>query len=113
MTRRWCAAALLFVAACGSGTAPADRTPLGVFDQVVREFDTRYPTFAIKGIDWRALAATHRANLNASSTESALFAELSSLLGELRDVHVRLITPNGTYQYRAWLDRPANFDASI
>ena len=107
--RRHAASALLFAIACGRSTEPQDRSPIAAYDQLVSEFDARYPTFALKGIDWRATAAAHRANLTETATDAQVFDELSLLLAELRDTHVQLITPIGTYRYIPWLDRPVNF----
>jgi hypothetical protein len=112
-TRLLFVATALAAAGCRSPSEPAATGQLAVFDQVVREFGTRYPTFAIKGIDWAALSAGYRARLTATSTDRELFTELSSLLGELRDVHVRLITPLGTYQYLPWRDRPPNVNDAL
>ncbi len=87
--------ALVAISGCSDGptapTAPADQ-----FDQLWATFDREYSYFVLKGVDWNALRAQYRPRAAAAATQDALVAVIREMLGQLRDVHVRLISPSGT-----------------
>lgn len=108
----------LLATACGGGSSgsvpPPTSSALDVFDSVWEDFDLNYSFFVLKGIDWNDSRTRFRSQLTSTSTDAALFNELSSMLLELEDPHVRLETPIGDSVYTGWFDAfPINFDESI
>ena len=111
---------LVIMSACGGGgggtappAPPPTATALELFDSLWEDFDRNYSFFVLKGIDWDDSRARFRPQLSTASTESELFAVLSSMLLELEDPHVRLETPIGDARYTGWFDQyPTNFDES-
>ena len=80
------------------------------FETLWREFDTRYSFFGIKRINWDSLYAVYRPQVSATTGDPSLFQIMSSMLENLKDGHVNLITPFASYGYRGWYTRyPANF----
>lgn len=80
--------------------APAsDPSPVTNFETLWSEFNNRYSFFELKDIDWDALHTEYRARVSPATTGAELFSTLSSLLENLRDGHVNLITPFGRYNY--------------
>jgi Peptidase family S41/Tricorn protease C1 domain len=105
---------VLASAACASdlvGPPPAtDRASL--FDTVWREFDLHYSFFQLKGIDWAAVGARHRAAALAATSDRAFAQELAAMFAELHDVHVSLTPfgPGSTIRYIAPYDTtPSNY----
>jgi carboxyl-terminal processing protease len=89
---------------------PSSGSPSTNFEALWKEFDAQYSFFVIKNINWDSLHAVYRPQVSSQTTDIQLFQILSSLLGVLKDPHVSLTTPFGTYQYTGWFDRfPANF----
>jgi carboxyl-terminal processing protease len=89
---------------------PASSSPLTNFETLWKEFDTQYSFFVIKNIHWDSLYTIYRPQVTNQTTDIQLFQILSSLLGVLKDPHVSLTTPIGTYYYTGWYSRfPANF----
>jgi hypothetical protein len=89
---------------------PAASSPVAIFDTLWSEFDSKYSFFVIKSINWDSLRTVYRPQVTSQTTDIQLFQILSSMLGVLKDPHVSLTTPIGTYYYTGWYDRfPANF----
>lgn len=106
--------------AAADGTGPMDLTFMAAtkapnysqvnFETLWREFDARYSFFVVKGIDWDSLHVVYRAQVTSRTDVVDLFQLLSSLLANLRDPHVSLSTPYGSYSYAGWyLPYPANY----
>jgi len=68
--------------------------PVEVFDQVWQIFNTNYPYFEHRGIDWSALYKVYRSKLTPESTDDELFSTLCAMLGNLNDGHVNLNNRN-------------------
>jgi hypothetical protein len=85
-------------------------SPEANFETLWKEFDTRYSFFEIKKIDWGALYTLYRPQVTNTTSDAQLFQIMSSMLSNLRDGHVNLTTPVGTYAYTGWYSQyPANF----
>lgn len=116
MKRRHLFAACLAVAAAGCTDLvgpPPSTDHASLFDSVWHEFDLHYSFFELKGIDWNAVGARHRAAALAATSDRAFATELAAMLAELHDPHVSL-TPSGagsTMRYIAPFDTvPSNFN---
>jgi carboxyl-terminal processing protease len=70
---------------------------------VEQEVGDTYPSFALRGIDWRSLVDRHRGAILA---EDASLGSLQRLFAGLEDAHtwVRETTANARLPYRAWID---------
>ena len=80
------------------------------FETLWKEFDTRYSFFEVKKINWDSLHGVYGAQVSSQMSDGQLFQILSAMLGVLKDGHVNLITPVGTYFYTGWYTRyPTNF----
>ncbi|MHC1705116.1 MAG: S41 family peptidase [Tenuifilaceae bacterium] len=64
--------------------------PVEVFEQVWQVFNTNYPYFEHKGVDWSALYKVYRAIITPKTTDEELFNILCRLLGNLNDGNVSL-----------------------
>ncbi len=103
------------ICACGGGsTAPtAPTAPADQFDQLWATFDREYSYFALKGVDWNALRAQYRPRAAAATTQDALVAVIREMLGELRDIHVRLVSPSGATLSTYTPPTARNFDQPL
>ena len=114
-TRRLLAAGLILAATACAGDLvgpPPSTDYASLFDTVWREFDLHYSFFELKGIDWNAVGARHRANAIAATSDRAFANELMAMFDELRDPHVSLTPfgPGSTMRYIAPYDTmPSNF----
>jgi hypothetical protein len=89
---------------------PTSTAPEPNFETLWQEFDTRYSFFEIKKINWDSLHAVYRPQVTPQTTDLQLFQIMSSMLSNLKDGHVNLGTPVGTYAYTGWFSRsPMNF----
>jgi carboxyl-terminal processing protease len=103
---------LALVAACDGDAPPAPEPLDAQFDRVWADFDATYPYFTLKGVDWAAAGATWRPQALAARSEAELVAVLAGMLGELRDLHVRLTGPGGQ-SIATWTSpRPANIETT-
>ncbi len=73
--------------------------PVEVFDQVWQIFNTNYPYFEQRGVDWSALYKVYSSKLTPESTDEELFTVLSSMLGNLNDGMINL--NNGSTVFNA------------
>ncbi len=65
------------------------------FDTLFTRFNDVYPSFAYKGLDWRAQRAKYRARALRARSQDELIAVLVDMLTPLRDLHVWLVDPRG------------------
>lgn len=105
--------ALAALLACRDGTAPAPSTPAAAFDLVWKTFDTTYPYFGLKNIDWNAARTVHRPDAERAADVIALNTVLLRMLGPLRDVHVSLESPTGQRTPTYTPTAPRNFDQAL
>ncbi|SRR5579883_224812 len=75
-----------------------DNSPRAIFDELWREFDNRYATFAERHVDWQALHDKYASLVTDNMPDSMLLKACDSLLAPLRDGHVGI--DNGYQGYR-------------
>ncbi|HET6401586.1 MAG TPA: hypothetical protein VFH95_09325, partial [Candidatus Kapabacteria bacterium] len=91
---------LLLLAILASGcteslVAPkVDTSPPAVFEELWREFDMRYATFAERHVNWDSLHALYAPRITANMPDTVLLAYFDSLLSPLRDGHVSVHAGN-------------------
>jgi len=62
------------------------------FEYLWRTLDRNYAIFGPKHVDWEALYKVYRPRVTAQTTDDALFAVMSAMLGHLNDNHVFLVS---------------------
>jgi tetratricopeptide (TPR) repeat protein len=89
----------ILIVQSGAVYAQAPTNPEHNFDFLWKTFDVNYALFKAKHIDWQALYNTHRPQVTSRTTDSALFAIISRMLGHLNDNHVqfRSTTPERAF----------------
>lgn len=93
-------------------------TPSGNFAALWTIMDRHYCFFDLKkeelGVDWDEVRERYKASISDDMSDKALFEVLCSMIGELRDGHVNLVS---SYDYgRNWhwkTDYPANFSKDL
>ncbi|MGW7416066.1 S41 family peptidase [Streptomyces sp. NPDC054863] len=91
---------------------PADCAPASAVDKV-HTFDVfwstlreNYPFFRAKGVDWDAMRAKYRPQVNSDTSDERLFEILSAMIEPLHDMHTQLRTPEGKHTLNV---RPGTF----
>lgn len=102
---------LLLAPTCKESTEPdTNYSPESNIETLWKEFDTRYSFFEIKRINWDSLYSIYRPQVTNRMTNPQLFQVMSSLLAHLKDGHVSLVSPFGSYFYTDWYSNyPTNF----
>lgn len=117
--RATAALALVGALACGA-EGPTDPAPspevarLRDFESLWTDFDSTYPFFPLKDVDWDSVRTATRPAVEAAETDRAFFDLLAEVLLALEDAHVRLTARFGTVTYRGWFEPfPHNFDFGV
>lgn len=86
-------------------------TPQENFNHLWNTLDQKYSFFAYKNIDWNMVYAKYSSKVTNETTDVELFDILFSMLSELRDAHVNLVSPFNVSRYDAVFNRgPENFN---
>jgi C-terminal processing protease CtpA/Prc len=84
------------VIACGdASTAPSDSYQ-GRFQELWDRYDSTYPYFVHKAIDWNAVHHIHLPRAQAAGSQDELVSALVDMLSALHDVHIWLVRPDGS-----------------
>lgn len=106
---RWTAEIMFFLSKTGqfeiNEVKVSSLTPEDSFDLLVAEMDRKYSHFESKDMDWDELTKTYSQRLNESPDE--FHSVLSEFLGELQDLHIWIVRPDGRrlYPHRSSYDR--------
>jgi C-terminal processing protease CtpA/Prc len=84
----------------------------GAFTRYWAQFDSTYTYFDYKRVDWTALRAQFAAQATSAPTYDALVEVLRTMVGPLRDGHVKFITPSGVTLMTWQNPRASNWDAA-
>lgn len=88
-----------------------DDDPYGNFDCLWQTVSDHYCFFSEKNIDWKSIGESYRQRLTPQTKWPELYNVCASMLNELEDGHVNLITPFSTSAYRKWwTDYPQDFN---
>lgn len=71
-----------------------DNTVINNFEFFWQDYSDHYANFRVKNIDWNAVYATYRPQLNEQSTEMDLYRVLGEMVLLLDDAHVSLDPPD-------------------
>ncbi len=91
----------LFLIGLSLFAAPAaaqDR--LAVFDEVTATVEAQFFDPALNGLDWKAVAAEHRARITADMDREAFAADVNALLGRLEASHTMFLTKDSPKWYQ-------------
>lgn len=87
---------LLLLCSCSGATAPDARSDFASqFEAVWSRYDSTYPYFDYKRVNWDSLHTVYRTRAAAATSEQELANVVRDMLGELRDVHAWLTGPGG------------------
>ncbi len=101
---------ILFLAGCHEVETFED-DPMGNFDCLWKTVDEHYCFFKEKNIDWQQIRSKYRTQVKQSTQWPELYNICASMLYELEDGHVNLITSFSTSSYRKWwTDYPQDFN---
>jgi hypothetical protein len=88
----------------------ASTAPEANFEALWQGYDANYSFFELKKINWDSLHSVYRPQVTSGTLDVQLFQIMSSMLANLKDGHVNLLTPIGNYSYSGWwTPYPANF----
>jgi carboxyl-terminal processing protease len=73
---------------------------LAVFDDVWETIRDRYYDPSFHGLDWQAQRATFRPQVAAATNAAELYAVLRRMIGNLRDAHTRIRTPDEKFDWQ-------------
>jgi hypothetical protein len=88
-----------------ASNSSATTSPEINFETLWKEFDQRYSFFDVKKINWDSLYTVYRPQVTSTTSDQNLLQIMSSMLGNLKDGHVSLTTPVGSYSYKGWFDK--------
>ena len=87
--------------------------PYGNFDALWTILDEHYCFFAYKDIDWQEVRTRYRSKISKDITYHELFELCSTMLKELQDGHVNLISPYDVSRDWIWEQYPVNYDERL
>jgi len=87
---------------------PEKQDPVSTFEYLWNECNNKYSYFEYKGIDWEEVHSRYRPMVSESIGHDSLFTVLASMLNELRDAHVNLVSPFNVSHYDIQLTGPQN-----
>ncbi|MDN5200334.1 S41 family peptidase [Fulvivirgaceae bacterium BMA10] len=91
---------IFLLTACKDDECSTMLNAVTAFEQVWNDFDQTYAYFELKDIDWDSLYNANSSNINEETTFDELESILAQVTLSLRDLHVRFIGSNKTYQFR-------------
>lgn len=89
-------------------------TPRENFEYLWNTLDKKYSFFAYKNIDWNEVYVRYDSKINNGMTDVELFNVLFSMLTELKDAHVNLVSPFNVSRYEGIFAKgPENFNSRL
>jgi C-terminal processing protease CtpA/Prc len=89
-------------------------SPRENFDYLWNVLDKKYSFFSYKNIDWNQVYEKYSSKVNNSMDEVELFNLLFSMLSELKDAHVNLVSPFNVSRYEGVFAKgPENFNGRL
>lgn len=85
--------------------------PVAIFNELWNTLDQRYALFSIKNVDWDEIYREYSGRVTDNMSERELFNALNTMLQNLKDGHVALLSPFDTAVYtRFYSAFPRNFN---
>ncbi len=89
-------------------------TPRQNFEQLWTILDQKYSFFEYKNIDWNDVHERYSSKITNNMSDVELFNVLFSMLSELKDAHVNLVSPFNVSRYDAvFYKGPENYDSRL
>ena len=89
-------------------------TPRENFEHLWNILDQKYSFFTYKKIDWNQVYEKYSSKIHNNMSDVELFDELFSMLSELRDAHVNLVSPFNVSRYDDIFSKgPENFNSRL
>lgn len=89
----------------------ATNDPFSNFEYLWNEVDKKYSYHEYKGVDWDAIGIKYKSMLYSNMSDDSLFTVLATMLKELRDDHVNLVSAFNISSYDVYLEGPDNYNA--
>jgi len=88
--------------------------PTTNFDILWNTVDRKYSFFQLKGVNWDSVRQHYEPMVNNGMSDQALFEIMDSMLYDLEDGHVNLVSDFNTSRNWKWyLNHPDNFDYEV
>ncbi len=88
-------------------------TPESNFEYLWNEVNEKYAFLDYKAVNWDSIQLVYQAKIYPDMSEDSLFAVLGSMLNELQDGHVNLMSPFNVSRYDITLLGPQNINTRI
>lgn len=89
------------------------KSPTENFEYLWKQCDEKYAFFDYKKIDWNERHSYYKARINDGMSQEDLFNELASMMNDLRDGHVNLVSNFNVSAYKITLLGPTNIEERI
>src|SRR5688572_9229204 len=89
---------------------PIRQDAVTTFEYMWNQCNEKYSFFDYKGIDWNEVHDRYRPLVSNNMGDDSLFNVLASMLHELRDAHVNLVSPFNVSHYDIELTGAQNFN---
>lgn len=89
------------------------KDPVENFDALFQSLNEHYTYFEYKNLDPQMLYTKYRSKITSSTTDKQLFELMTEMLDKLKDGHISLVAPQGSYFYNITRSYPSNFDFKI
>lgn len=91
-----------------------ESTPRENFEYLWNVLDKKYSFFKYKNINWDGIYENYSQKVNNKMTDVELFNLLFSMLSELKDAHVNLVSPFNVSRYEGVFSKgPENFNSRL
>lgn len=90
-----------------------DNTPIGSFDYLWTQVNDKYAFLDYKQIDWDSIYTVYRPMVSNDISNDSLFKVLGSMMNELRDGHVNVVSPFNISRYDITMLGPVNINTRV
>ncbi len=101
--------ALLFFNTCAWSQKVTSSNPEVNFEKFWKAYDSQYPFFGDKRIDWKKQYIRYRPLVNVNTSNDSLFQILADMVAPLHDAHVELHTHGEKQEKKFSARRPSEF----
>jgi carboxyl-terminal processing protease len=105
--------ALIFISTYAYGQKVTSTDPEVNFEKFWTAYESAYPFFGDKGIDWKDQYKKYRPLVNNNTPDDSLFQILAQMVAPLHDAHVEVHTHGAKEEKKFWARRPAVFSGEF
>ncbi|SDM13150.1 Tricorn protease C1 domain-containing protein [Catalinimonas alkaloidigena] len=92
---------------------PVSSKPNETFAYLWKEIDEKYAFFDVKRVDWNEIYANYAPRVTEGMSDDSLFQVLGSMMNELHDGHVNLVSDFNISRFDVALLGPKNIDGRV